>query len=559
MVGLFARISVSLHAQDVQMPLNAPAYPMVERIVMRDPGTATIHTALKPYWRGDVFRMAVKSAGDSAVLLADDRSYLLADNDEFFSMSAYHHGDTTLQMPQSRSALLGIFYRTPAHLYALDTRDFYLRVSPVLHFALGRESGRDHLVYINRRGVELRGGIDEKVFFSTNIIESQLRPAAYIRDFTEEFSALPDAGLYKTFEGDFFKGEGGYDYLASNGYVGFHVTRHIGVQLGHGKNFIGDGYRSLFLSDFAKNYFYLRLNTRVWKFHYQNLFAELNAREKLPGNVVVPKKYVAAHYLSFKAHPRFTLGLYEAVVFAREANRFELQYLNPVILYRSVEHHVGSPDNILVGISARWDVAQQVAVYGQFVLDEFKFTEFLSERKWWGNKHGLQLGVKYLDVLGVRNFDAQVEYNQVRPFTYSHYDSLGSYAHFNQALAHPLGANFNEVLFKLDYRPVPRLWLTAKYFLIRAGADTDETYFGTNILRPNTERNAEFGIAQRQGVSVRNTILSLNARYMIRHNVFLEATYFRRDFDSADNTRDLFTQYASLGVRWNFFPFQDEF
>ncbi|HLF62489.1 MAG TPA: hypothetical protein VI603_01995 [Saprospiraceae bacterium] len=551
--------------QEAALPLNSPAQTFLERLQIYGFSSEVSHSAIKPYDRIDIFSAAYHIADTGLGLSYFDLHYLLADNDEFFLFPQYQSPEESqtkfLQThpPQSKSPFLGVFYARPAHFYALDHEDFYMRINPILHFGLGKEFDRDGLLFVNRRGIELRGGIDQKVYFNTNIIEAQLRPASYVNRFVDTFRALPDAGLYKDFDSRIIEGEGSYDYLSSSGHVGFRVSKHIGIQLGHGKNFLGDGYRSLFLSDFAKNYFYLKFNTRVWKFHYQNLFAELSAREKLPGNVVVPKKYLAAHYLSFQLSPVLSVGLFEAVVFAREENRFELQYLNPIILYRSIEHHVGSPDNVFIGLSARWDLARRVRCYSQFILDEFKFSEFFSDRKWWGNKHGLQLGVKYLDVLGMPDLDLQVEYNRVRPFTYTHYDSLGSYSHFNQSLAHPLGANFNEILFKLDYRPISRFWLCGKLFVIDAGTDTDALFYGSNILRSNTERNAEFGVHQGQGIRVQNQIFSFSAMYMLKHNVFLEAQYFRRDYDSDDSTKDLLTQYFTFGIRWNYFASRDEF
>lgn len=563
-------MSERMYSQDAVLPLNSPAQNAMERLQITGVSPVAFHSSIKPYRRGDVFSSAYHLADTGSALTHFDLSYLLADNDEFYPgmvRDSFISGSlpttsasSLLSGPvQSKNPFLSIFYTRPAHFFALDHKDIYLRINPILHFGLGKESGRDGLLFVNRRGVELRGGIDQKVFFSTNIIEAQLRPGSHVQRFVNTYRALPDAGLYKDFDSRIFEGAGAYDYLSSGGYFGFNVSRHVGVQLGHGKNFIGDGYRSLFLSDFAKNYFYLKLNTRVWRFHYQNIFAELSATEKLPGNVVVPKKYLAAHYLSFQLRPNLSVGLYEAVVFAREANRFELQYLNPVILYRSIEHHVGSPDNILIGISARWDVLHTLRCYGQFILDEFKFSEFLSSRRWWGNKHGLQLGLKYIDALGIANLDMQVEYNRIRPFTYTHYDSLGSYSHFNQSLAHPLGANFNELLLKLDYRPVSRLSVVGKLFLIRSGADTDDVFYGADILRSNAEHNAEFGVEQRQGVPVQNQIFSLTATYMLKHNVFVEAQYFRRNYNSGNSIDDLRTQYLTLGARWNYFVSQDEF
>ena len=55
-------------------------------------------------------------------------------------------------------------------------------------------------------------------------------------------------------------------------------------------------------------------------------------------------------------------------------------------------------------------------------------------------------GIKYINAFNLRNFDLQLETNIVRPYTYQHNDSIDNYSHYNQPLAHPLGANFAEVI-----------------------------------------------------------------------------------------------------------------
>ena len=138
----------------------------------------------------------------------------------------------------------------------------------------------------------------------------------------------------------------------------------MGIQFGHGQNFIGNGMRSLLLSDFSTNYFYLKLNTHVWKFNYQNIFAELvaGARNRSRDNLL-PKKYTATHHLSYNITKNLNVGIFETVVFSRN-NQFEFQYLNPIILYRSIEQQIGSPDNVLLGIDGRWDFLNQFSLYG---------------------------------------------------------------------------------------------------------------------------------------------------------------------------------------------------
>jgi hypothetical protein len=557
---LFAGASSLADAQNIYLPLNDHAYHTLDRLAILSDAWEPMHGAIKPYRRGDVAQRAYRALSTpTGSHMHGELVHILLDNNEFgYTDSLSSVGPLAPDVPVSEP-FLGIFYRTPAHLFEIDETDFYLRVNPLLDFAIGSEQDDDNLLFNNQRGIELRGGVDQKVFFAANIIETQLRPSSYVRRWVEQYDAVPDAGLYKNFSSSIFNTENGYDYLNSSGYLGFNISRHFGVQLGHGKNFIGDGYRSLLLSDFSKNYFFLKLNTRVWRLHYQNIFAELTASTTKDSEGVFPKKYMAAHYLSLVPTPNFSIGLFESVIFSREETGFELQYLNPFILYRSIEHHVGSPDNVLIGLNARWDVANRISLYGQLLFDELKVKELFSSRKWWGNKNAYQLGIKYINVGGVDKLDLQLEYNRARPYTYSHRSSDQSYTHFHQPLAHPAGANFNEIIAILRYMPIPKLELSARLFLIDTAEDSDSLYYGTNLLRPNTERTADFGIEQGQGIAVDNAILHMQVHYMLKHNLYLEARYFRRNFDSADDTRDLVSQYVSLGIRWNMYRRAAEF
>jgi hypothetical protein len=88
------------------------------------------------------------------------------------------------------------------------------------------------------------------------------------------------------------------------------------------------------------------------------------------GDVLIPKKYFAAHYLSFAINKNWHAGFFETVVFSRR-NQFEFQYLNPVILYRTVEGALGSPDNVLIGFNVSGNLFKKVQLYGQLLLDEF--------------------------------------------------------------------------------------------------------------------------------------------------------------------------------------------
>ena len=576
-------IALDVSAQNSYEPLGSPNYWLMDRTVILNRPDFPLHTAIKPYRRGDVAELSALALTNGPSNVYKQRLLrALLDNNEFvlpdIRARNEHAVDTIIYDPLAQTyviqhinattptysmaakrTLFNTFYKTPAHLFEFDTKGFYIKVNPMLNFGFRKEDNVSGLLNYNQRGLVIRGGIDSKVFFETNIVETQFRPQSHVRWWESRYRSIPTAGLYKNFSSSLFNYDDGYDFLQADGYIGFNVTKHIGVHLGHGKNFIGDGYRSVFMSDFGKNYFFLKLNTRVWKFHYQNIFAEMTAKGNEAKGMIFPKKYFAAHYLSFYPKPNLSFGLFEAVVFDREGNQFELQYLNPIILYRSIEHHLGSPDNVLLGFSSRWDIRQRVSLYGQIIFDEAKIDELFSNNGWWGNKFAFQLGAKYINAFGVDQLDVQVEYNQARPFTYTHYDTIGSYSNYNQPLSHAMGANLQEGIAIVRYMPIDKLELEGKLFLVNTAEDTDSIFYGTNILRPNSTRNADYGVRQGQGIKVNNVIVSLTARYMLRHNFYIEAEYFRRDYNSADNTHDLLTQTISLGLRWNLFAVQSEF
>ena len=63
----------------------------------------------------------------------------------------------------------------------------------------------------------------------------------------------------------------------ASGYISFMPHRAVNLQFGTGKHFIGEGYRSLLLSDNSFNYPYLRATSRWFKdkVQYTNIFASL--------------------------------------------------------------------------------------------------------------------------------------------------------------------------------------------------------------------------------------------------------------------------------------------
>lgn len=578
-IGYLVAFTSLLTGQGSPLPFDDENYALLQRLSIRYgfeemPRPAT-DLSLRPAGRAGLVRMVRSWQQRYGAKMSKVDRYrvqgFLDDNNEWLALepfareedadrAAFYLGEDfallATEAPDYRlsdRSVLQHFYRTPANLLEVNRPDFYLRLNPILDLRYGKQRQDTEDYFFNRRGVRLRAGIDDRVFLHFDILETQAGLPNYIRRFRQRFQALPGAGFLKSYTAETFNVSNGVDFLNGTGYLSADISRHIGARLGYGRHFIGDGERSLLLSDFSNNYPFLELNWRIWKFHYRNLFAELTAgpgSRPTAANMPFLKKYIASHHLSINVGKRLTLGLFEAVIFSRD-NGFDLAYLNPIILYRTIEQSVGSPDNALIGLTARYDGPYRTRFYSQFILDEFKFDELFVERRgWWANKWAWQVGARHVDAFGIEQLDLVVEYNVARPYTYTH-RGQSSYTHFGMPLAHPLGANFREGLLGIDYRPFPRLHLRSRLFFIRQGEGTADRVVGENINISHQERGMDFGNEIGQGATYTNTLWDLRASYELRPNLWLEAAYLSRDKDAALSANDLNTAVLNFGVRWN--------
>ena len=274
----------------------------------------------------------------------------------------------------------------------------------------------------------------------------------------------------------------GVDYFDARGSLSFNIVKGLDLHFGYDKMFLGNGYRSLFLSDYANPYLFIDLNLHVWRLNYTARTMELTSQySRGATDRNFPKKYMSIHHISFNAPKWLTLGLFEAVVFDR-TDHIEFGYLNPVMFLRPMEQQVGSGDNALVGFDVKANLAKRFQVYSQVNFDEFSLKELRAGKGWWANKYGLQIGGKYIDAFGMKKLDLQAEVNMVRPFTYSHNDTIANYTHYNQPLAHPLMSNLREFIGIARWRPAPKWWVQGKMIAWTRGSDTAGHNFGNNIF-----------------------------------------------------------------------------
>ncbi|NCO64558.1 MAG: gliding motility protein RemB [Flavobacteriales bacterium] len=458
------------------------------------------------------------------------------------------------------------------HMVQLQGDDYWFTIDPIFDLELGKDFNADfNTTYNNTRGLLVKGGLGETFNFYATIFESQGRFAQYVNEYAESLKGfgpdpaiIPGRGIAKRFKTDSF------DYPVAEAYISYSPAKFINIQFGHGKNFIGDGYRSLFLSDVASPHPFLKLNTKFWKIKYTNTWMWLkDVRPEATVDGAFLTKYMANHYLSWNVSKRLNVGLFESVLWTNTNDRgFDVNYLNPIIFYRAIEFETGQgAGNAIVGASGKYKVNDNINLYSQFILDEFSLSDVKAGEKSWKNKFGYQLGVKYFNAFNVDNLLLQFEYNRVRPYTYSHNTIVLNYGHNNQSMAHLWGANFSETIIIGRYH-YKRWFGDAKLIFGVRGFDynngTDNFSYGGDIFRNYNDRPFDSGVEVGQGIKTNSFYANLQAGYVINPasnlKIFTDITF--RNFNPDIETVSTFnsnTVWFNLGLRTDLFNWYFDF
>ena len=446
-----------------------------------------------------------------------------------------------------RKPIWNTFFKTPAHLYETYAKDFTLIIDPVLNLQAGKSSKVDDPLFVNTRGISVRGNIGRKLGFYTYITDNQERDPLYVQQYVAAHNGIPNAGYFKDFKKD------GYDYFDARGGIDFAASKYFNFRFGYDKLFVGNGYRSLLLSDFSNNYLFLQMDVQLRKFSYKTVIAELIAPfNPIPNRDTIRyKNYMALHQLSVQVARWLNVGVYENVLY-NGRNGIELSYFNPVIFYRSIEMQLGSGGSkATVGIDLKSNLFHRLQLYSQLAIGEFMFSDILHYgRGSWLNKQALQLGAKYIDALGVKNLDLQAEMNLVRPYMYTHNDSATAFTHYNKPLAHPLGANFGEYILLLKYQPLPRLYFSGKLMYYKKGLDSAGVNMGGDIFRSYNSRPRDYGFFIGTGTPAKCLLASFAASYELLQNIFIDAGIANRSYN-VEGQPKINELFFSMGLRWN--------
>jgi len=447
------------------------------------------------------------------------------------------------------------------HQLSLNKERFSFSLDPVINVGVIQEKSN----LISQNLVETSAGLNFKTAFG--------------KKWTGQFLFLLDNSNYPSYIDDVIQDKNispGYGYSENNqsifsqGNITFTADKNFTFQAGYGKNFIGDGYRSLFLSDHANSYPYLKVVAKIWKLKYMALYTNFQDIRGANGKMSsYSQKLSSIHYLSVNVTKWWNIGFFESIIWQAQEGSFyrgyDINYLNPVIFLRPTEYAQGSADNALLGGSMKFKIKKKNILYSQVILDEFLLQEIKARNGWWANKYGIQLGIKAYDFLWIKNLRVQLEYNMVRPFTYTHsyhpasISTLQNYAHFNAPLAHPLGANFQEVLAGLSYHK--KRWIfEVNSTYAKVGLDTNNTTsVGQDIYIPNNSRPIDpttgkvinYGYALGDGLLTDIINSTVKITYIVNPKSKFTVTGGVTNRMYKNNLTDLSTNYFFVGFKTN--------
>lgn len=445
--------ALAVSAQQNDIPLNRDIYYDIDRNAA-DSGS-TMHTGLRPL---------IQSRADLRNVMGhrpDDKPYYYWLTEKLFK----------------------------EHFVQVEEGGFHLTIDPVFNLELGREFreqsvySEENLLNHNARGIWIAADLGPTVSFQTTFYENQAALSSYLYHYAQQRGAVPGQGRLKHFN------QRGLDFSWAMGNVSWTPRPWLNAQVGNGRHFVGNGYRSTLLSDNTSPYPYVKLSalSNNKRFQYSVIHAKFQMigeanrlRTGESGESLFYWKRSTMHHLSVTLGPA-QLGLFSSTIWhnidLNGVRAFDAMELNPLIGLNAVRYGFDGRHKQLVGFDGKVRLRKGMTAYGQFALDDPA-----KERYAW------QAGLHWFNVGGHKDLHLQLEYNTATPFAYSSSNYRMNYAHAGQPLAEVLGAGFNEAIAIVDIGLTDDLWLKTTASVAEVRLDTGfTTTGGGNIFLADTE------------------------------------------------------------------------
>ncbi|MGK9117681.1 MULTISPECIES: hypothetical protein [Sphingobacteriaceae] len=457
------------------------------------------------------------------------------------------------------------------HLIDVREEDYTFYADFLPDFLIGRSFQEKRNPWTNTRGFQAGVTIGQNFSFHTSFYENQALFPDYVTDYIEKNKVIPGqfGKLYDQRTGR----KQDWAYVTAN--VSYTPIKYLNITLGYDKNFIGDGYRSMLLSDVSSPYTFLKLTGTLGNVRYMSMWTYMldpfASRDSSTVTDIYNRenmgdlgKWGAFQYLSWNVNNRLSLGVFQSILWAPKnaggRRGFDVNYLNPIIFLRPIETaNTNSPDKVHIGATAKYKVLDNMAVYGQLLLGELYTKELFSGSGYINNKNAMQLGIRGYDAFRIKNLNFLAEFNTARPYTYQHFTPITAYTNYNQPLAHILGANFREFVGILNYS-YRRFDFSLQGNFARSGRDPNEDVnYGGNIFKSYENFVQEYGNYIGQGVKTDLTYVDAKVAYLInpKYNLRLEiGGLFRQEKNELWSNK---TTMLNIGLRASFRNWYQDF
>ena len=390
-----------------------------------------------------------------------------------------------------------------SHLANIKDTFVTATIDPLFNFEAGQDLRQDigRIPFKNTRGFQVEATLGSRVSFQSSFYENQWIVPGWIFDYATASGVVPGQGRHKP-----YKAGAGFDFAMSSAYIGVDLSGKwlssskegataptLTAQFGHMKNFVGDGYRSLLLSDAAFNYPGLKLQYTDGENRFQATTAWMGLQglirhtEFTTPEALFKRKLGTFIHFGFNLNSRIQLGLFESaigqttIVDSTTAPHFAMYIPLPGL--RTALFGFDDVNNVVVGATAKWRVNRNAYVYGQYVVDDPLAL-----------RGGFQAGIKVFEPFKTKRLFVLAEYNQVSKHTFAHENILQNYSHYNQPLGHPTGANFWEAVAMVDYEWGRHWFGSLKFNFSKYGVDTTNTNYGTDIFLSDTTGRQQIGL-----------------------------------------------------------------
>ena len=417
------------------------------------------------------------------------------------------------------------------HLFDVRQKDYTFYADYLPDLTIGKDFSGSKNTWLNTRGYQLGGTIGGKFSFYTSGFENQSVYPEYLSTYINQVKQVPGQGYDRSF------GKNTKDWSYVTALISYTPIKYLNITLGQDKTFVGDGYRSMLLSDVAAPYPFLKLTGKLGNVQYMAMWAYMDdpTAPKFNSFGDDRRKWGVFHYLDWNVTNRLSIGFFDAVIWAASDDQghprgFDFQYINPIIFLRPVEAQSGSGDNALIGFTSKYKITNGITAYGQFTLDEFSASEFFSSKGSYRNKYGWQLGVRGGDMFGVKSLSYLFETNGAKPYTYSERSSIINYSEQGEPLAHPWGANFREFVGILNYS-YKRFDFSGEVNYGRYGLDVNDLNYGKDIFQVYIDPARQYGNYIGQGLTTNMIYLEGKVAYLVnpKYNLRIELGGIIRD------------------------------